>query len=170
MTTRIHLALHQDAATPPSPATGYVAGDPFVTSDGVVHILQSDGATWQAASGGGGGGPNHADVQIIVPGVLAVGTNIVPPGLFIGRASTITALYLALGTAPSGGACELTLNYTSGGAPAAMMVTVASGATTGHSDYSGGPLAVDAGTYITIDVTTANGAADANIALLATAS
>lgn len=173
MTTRVHLALHSDAATPPSPATGYSVGEPFVTSDGVVWVLQSDGATWKA--GASGGGAANDDVQIIIPGTLTVGTNVVPPGIFVGRVTVFSDIYLGVQTAPSTGACELRVHYATSGSdgtgPAGYFdVQAASGAATGHASLTGSPVTIPAASYLTIEVVSANGAADANVALLGTAS
>lgn len=160
---RTTVVTHPEASSHPSDTTGYSPGDPFMTKNGTLYLVSDDGTTWVAAAGGGSG---FADLQLLLPGAVVVGTDVAPPGLYVGRASTITAVHLGLGTAPTGGAMSVTLHYTSGGAAATQVVSCASGVATGS--VTGLTLAVDAGTYIIIEVTSANGASDLNVALLGT--
>jgi hypothetical protein len=85
---------------------------------------------------------------IVKPGAAAVANNIMPPGFRVPADCTLKALYVNVGTAPTGSG--LTVRIKRAGS-SLTTATVAAGATSGSS--TGLSTALTAGDILTVDIT-----------------
>lgn len=88
------------------------------------------------------------DWEVIISGTAATGVNVIPPGFRVPKAFTLTALYLRVGTAPTG--ASLTVNIVRSGVTIAT-ASILSGATSGSS--TGLSVELAAGDIVTVDIT-----------------
>lgn len=93
-------------------------------------------------------------LQAILAGTLAVGTNVLPPGLRVPKPTTVRQILGRVGTAPTGAALTFNVErFNSAGASQGIVgtVTIADGATTGST--TGLSVACVAGDSLRVNVT-----------------
>ena len=100
---------------------------------------------------------------IIKSGTASVASNVMPPGIRVGYASTLNSIYVRCGTGPTTSNLTVRVNQT-GSASTSWSVNVLAGNTTGSS--LGLSAALAAGDIITFDITAiGSGTAGADIAV-----
>lgn len=87
---------------------------------------------------------------IIASGTAAVLNNVLPAGLYVGHAMTLTEIHARAGTAPTGSGLTIAVRK-NGVALTGGTVTIAAGATSGAT--TGLSLALAAGDILTYDIT-----------------
>lgn len=117
-----------------------------------LRLLSGAGAapgavlTWSGARWVPGAGPIYLEA-IVKAGAAAVASNLMPPGFRVPAATTLRAVYVNVGTAPTGSA--LTVLVKRSGTTVAT-VNVAASATSGSS--TGLSLALAKGDLLTTDI------------------
>jgi hypothetical protein len=100
-----------------------------------------DGARWKA-----GPGPIYLEA-IVKAGAAAVASNLMPPGFRVPAATTLRAVYVNVGTAPTGSALTVLLKRSG---TTVATVNVAASATSGSS--TGLSVALAKGDLLTTDI------------------
>lgn len=95
-----------------------------------------------------GGGSSGWTPELIITGYARVATNVAPPGLRVPQACTLSAVYLRLGTAPTGASLIFVVKK---GATTLATLTVTAGSTS--TSATGLSAALALGDIVTFNVT-----------------
>lgn len=91
----------------------------------------------------------HNDLQMLLAGPAVVGTNAMPPGLYVARATTFTQIVGQLGTAPTGSSLVATLTQ-AGSTTVLATLTFPAGSASISSTVN---LSVPGNSYLQLNVT-----------------